>query len=646
MYNHYSRISFVCFIFFITILTSLSYAEQFVIVDRDNGDRLTGRWIGSSQTHFEIKYNEEILRFPLEGNTIHFISDVDNAPDQKATKHYQRGLDLLDIDLPELAKRQFEAALEETPKYVEAHYQLGLLHQKDSDIDKALTRFRSVLLIDTTKFDLVPLLKEIGDNAVVKEEYTQAVNAYQLIIKHYPNHRIVSSLSYQTGFILVENLKENTAALDLLHNAVQQYPNSPEHEKAVYLIGGLQSESGDLEAAKNTFQQFLRLYPESDRVEDVLLSLAIVYLQLRDKDRAVQTANFVQQNTDDTSIIAQAKDIVSASVWNIYTDGLPDLNIQTIVADRDSLWIGTPKGVAQIETGGAENWIVNEGVAWMINTHTDSVPDIQAIAVNESGVWVGTRNQGIIHYNKNTNEVQNYIRNHDGLPITWVRDIKLDDKEIWYVTDVGVLREIISTGQRYPYYRNDPVPEDIYSIALTPASVWVGTTGNDIAVFDREIELWKPQSFLDLPQDSNIVGFDVVGEKMILSLYNLEENFNGFFYANWDGTEGKSTAINEGTEKKNRLENIFVTGVVDNRQMPLENGEPNPKSLMLWIAENENVNIYFPYMDEFGGVVGYPKIAMEDIAIQCIVVNKNRAWIGTSKGILTINKNDIQQTNE
>lgn len=647
MYNLFLRISFISFILLIIVFINTAYSEQFVIVDRENGDRLTGRWISATDQHFEIEYNGQVLRFPLIGNTIHFTSDLDNAPNQKATKHYRNGLDLLGIELPELAKSQFETALEESPKYLEAHYQLGLLNKASGDIEKTIIHFRSVLLIDPNKIDLVPLLQEIGDNAVETEEYRQAVNAYELILKHYPEHQIAARLSYQTGFILVENMEEAAAGLELLQNAIQQFPHSSQHEKAVYLIGNIQSESGEFETAKGTFQQFLRLYPESDRVEDVLLSLAIVYLQLRDKDRAVQTANFIQKNTEDPSISAQAKDIVSASVWNIYTNGLPDLNIQTMVVDGDSLWIGTPKGIAQIETRGPNEWIVNEGVAWMINSYVKTVPDVQAIAVNEAGIWVGTRNQGVIYYNKNTNEVQNYtIRNPEGLPITWIRDIKMDDKEIWYATDSGVYREIKSTGKRFPYYGNNPVPNDVHSIALTPETVWVGTTGNDIAIFNREIELWKPQSFLDITQDTKIVDFDVVGDKVVISMFNKDGNFNGFFHVNWDGTEGKFTSINEGTEQKYELENIYVTGTVDNRQMPFDNGESNPKSLILWIAENENVNIYDPFIDNFGGVVGYPKIAMEDLVIQCIVVSKNRAWIGTNQGVLKIDKDKIPKTTE
>ena len=33
----------------------LAYSQQYVIVDSENGDRLTGSWRGATDTHFEIE---------------------------------------------------------------------------------------------------------------------------------------------------------------------------------------------------------------------------------------------------------------------------------------------------------------------------------------------------------------------------------------------------------------------------------------------------------------------------------------------------------------------------------------------------------------------------------------------------------------
>lgn len=643
MYYSYHRRTTVYIIGLVFLFITFAHSEQYVTVDRSDGDRLTGRWIKATDTHFEIEYNGQILKFPLEGNTLSF-SNLENIPDKLATKYYRNGLDLLDIELPDSAKGAFELAIQESPKYADAHYQLGLINNKEGHIQKALVHFKSVLLVDTQKYDLVPLLQEIAENAIVAKDYTQAVNAYQLIIRHYPEHQSIAKISYQTGFLLVEELDDPAAALDLLVNTVNttQLSDSPEFEKAVYLIGVLQADSGDLETALHTLQQFVRIYQDSVWVNNALLKQATIYLKLENRKNAVNIANLLlQQNPDDASLTEQAKDIISGSAWTIYTKDLPDPSIQAIAVDGTSLWVGTPKGIAQFETSGKGGWKVVEGVAWMINTHA-AVPDVRAIAVNPSGVWVGTRNQGVVRYNKITNKVENYPI--AGAP-KWIRDIEMDTEEIWFASDKGIVRQIIETGEQFPYYGIDSVPDDIHSIALTPDTIWVGTSGDDIAAFNREEQLWNPQYYIDITEESQIVRFDVIEGKMLFSWYNEVDRTNGIFYVNWDGTDNRSSPIYEGKESNDELVNIFVTGYVDKSLLQVDDVEPLDYQA-LWIADNRYVYIYNPSNDEYPGVIGYPNIILEDLSVQCIVVDKNRAWIGTTKGMLMIEKDRVIQLSE
>ncbi|RKU19046.1 hypothetical protein C6501_01880 [Candidatus Poribacteria bacterium] len=645
MKNTYPLFSLTSLVLVLLLFTSTAYcdiilpdpsgSEQYVIVDRENGDRLTGTFRGATDTHFEIEYNGQVLRFPLKGHTLNFFSDLENVPNQIAAKHYRNGLALLDLESPELAKRKFEAALEEFPKFADAHYQLGLLYKIDGDIDNTLARFRTVALIDAQNFDLVPLLQEIGNNAIAIGNYIHAVNAFQLILKHYPEHESVAKLSYQTGFLLVKELKDVTAGLELLQKAVNQFPNLPEHEEAVYQIAVLQAETGELENALNILKQFSRIYPNSDWVDDAHLKRAIIYLQIGDRKNAVNVANLVRQNSDDTTIIEQANDVLQASAWNIYTDNLPDPNIQAIAVDGTSLWIGTPKGIAQIETGGNGGWKANEAAAWRINDneHVSTAPDVRAIAVNKSEVWVGTRNQGILHFNKKTTEVKNYTI-ADGLPSMWIRDIKMDNEEIWFATDAGVVQQNLKTGIIEAHYNqeNDNIPNDIHSIALTPEGVWVGTSGNDIAVFDRESELWESKNFLEIKPETEIVRFDVVKDKTLFSWYNEEKRGNGFFKANWNGADGVSYPVESDLEVQEDLNDIFVTGVADKKY--------------LWVAVKHYVTIYDLHTDTYVGTIDYPKIVLEDLSVQCIAIDNDRAWIGTNKGMLMIEKQKFSQAAE
>ena len=626
----------------LTFNTKYAHCEQYVTIDRANGDRLTGRMLSATDTHFQVEYNGQILKFLLEGNTLSFSSNLENIPNQMATKYYRNGLDLLDLELPDAAKGAFELAIQESPKFVDAHYHLGLINKNEGKIQKALVHLKSVLLIDSQKYNLVPLLQEIGENANTTEDFTQAVNAYQLIIKHYPKHQSTAKISYQTGFLLVEKLDDPVSALDLLVNTVNtttQFSNSPEYEKAVYLIGVLQADLGDRETALTTLQRFVRIYQDSEYVSDALLKLAAINLQLGNRKDAVDIANLIhRKNPDDVSLVEKSKDIISASVWDIRTAFLPDLSIQAIAVDGTSLWIGTPKGIVQIETGGDGGWKVIEGAAWMINTHVETTPDVRSIAVNQSGVWIGTRNQGVLRYNKRTDKVEKYPI-ADGL--TWIRDIELDNEEIWFATDKGVVQQIIETEQHFRYHGNDPVPDDIHSIALTPDTVWVGTSGNNIAAFNRKEQIWIPQYYIDITPETQIGKFDVIDGKMLFSWYNEEERNNGIFHVNWDGSNGRSSSIYVGKEKIEDLVNIYVTGYADEDHLEKDDGEQNYQ--VLWIADNDHVYLYNPSNDVYPGSIGYPNIILEDLKIQSIVVDKNRAWIGTSNGILTIEKDKIIQ---
>ena len=79
----------------------------------------------------------------------------------------------------------------------------------------------------------------------------------------------------------------------------------------------------------------------------------------------------------------------------------------------------------------------------LINNATEKIPDVRAVAVSSEEVWVGTRSQGAIHYNKLTGEIQTYLP-ADDFP-AWVKDIKMDASEIWFATDEAVVRKVRGT---------------------------------------------------------------------------------------------------------------------------------------------------------------------------------------------------------
>ena len=662
----FTLITFTGLLFF---YQHFAYGQQYVIVDSENGDRLTGTWRSGTETHFEIEYQGQVLRLPVKGHTLNFTSDPANVPDRAAAKYFRNGIMLLELKMPEKAMNRFESAIEEFPRYPAAHYQLGLLHETNGDNAKALERFRSVAILDAANFDLAPHFQEFGNAALANEAYAEAVDNYQLILKYYPEHASVPELSYITGFLLVEELEAYSEGLPVLKSAIEQYPNLLSHEKAYFLIGKAQAKIDQLEDALYTLQGFVMRYPVSEWVYEARLTRAEVNLKLGRTAEAGNEASQILEMTVDETIRERAKQILDQTRWKVYTvaNGLPDNHIQAIAFDDTRLWVGTPKGVMLFETA-FNNWIQRPDVPQLINNSTAKVPDVQAIAVNSEEVWVGTRSQGAIHYNKLTREIQMYP---PSAPIdfpAWVKDIKMDDSEIWFATDEGVVRKNRGTvDPRFVYNRRQSfIPaDDIETLLLMPTAVWGASADGDIVTFDREDEEWDPlYRSTEIQEGTTIVGFDTAEDQLLFTWYNAAEKTNGYFRADLDGLNGKSTTIDVGIEDESDLGNIYIRGILDNTPIVSEENEappvetldpptsefspetelveeevpppPPPTPLVLWIATNDSFYTHHTRPDEWESTTT-PQIVSGELIIHALIVVNNRAWIATNNGLAVMN---------
>ena len=646
----------------------LAYSQQYVIADSENGDRLSGIWRGATDTHFEIEYNGQVLQLPLAGYTLNFTSDLAHVPDRTAAKYFHNGLTLLELGLPEKAQQRFEDAIEEFPKYPDAHYQLGLLYKANGDTANALERFRFVAILDAPSFDLVPLFRELGDTALVNEAYDVAVDNYQLILTYYPDHPDVSGLKYLTGFLLIEELEDHSAGLSLLESVIKDHPDMAGHEKALFLIGKLQADMDQLENALHTLDRFVARYPESEWIYDAHLLRAATYLKLGRLEEAATEAIHVSEISEDEKIKEHAKQILDQTKWTVYTDanGLPDNHIQAMTTDGTWLWIGTPKGLMLFQTA-YNNWIAYGVVAQLINTALESAPDVTAIAANPQEVWIGTRSQGAIHYSQLTGEIQNYSP-AAGFP-AWIKDIKMDGAEIWFATDTGIIRRIRGGIEPFLHYNthNSPLPaDDIETLLLTPQMIWGASAEGDVVMFDREKEEWDAYHSTAIREGMKIVGLAVAKEQLLFTWFNADEKSNGYFRADMDGGNGKSTTLDTGIEDENDLRNIYIRGALDTSPIvkeepevePVEEAipdptisefspetealeiEPPPKPqipLVLWIATNHDLYTHHTRAADVWQYTTTPQILTGELIVESLVIVNNRVWLATSNGLATMN---------
>ena len=674
----------VWYLFTLTALAILfasqprAYSEEYVIVERENGDRLTGRWRGATDTHFKIEYNGQVLQFPLAGCTLNFTSDLAHVPDRTAAKHFRNGLTLLELGLPEKAQQRFEAAIEEFPKYPDAHYQLGLLYRTNGDNANALERFRSVAILDASSFDLVPLFHELGDIAYANAAYDVAADNYQLILTYYPDHPDVPVLKYITGFLLVEELDDPNAGLFLLEAAVKDYPDMASHEKALFLIGKLHADMNQLENALHTLDRFVTHYSESKWIYEAHLIRAAAHLKLGRLEAAANEAIHVSEISADEAIKEQAKKILDQTKWTVYTEasGLPDNHIQAMTTDGTRLWIGTPKGIMLFETA-FDKWIVFDVVAQLINTALENVPDVTAIAANSQEVWIGTRSQGAIHYSHLTGKIVNYSP-AEGFP-AWIKGIKMDETEIWFATDTGIMRKIRGSVDPPVLYNTETsfiTADDIENLLLTPQMVWCVSAAGDVIMFDRSKEGWDSYHSTEIREDMKVVGIDIAEKQLLFTWFNADEKSNGYFRADLDGGNGKSTTLDTGIENEDDLRNIYIRGALDTSPIvkeepeiePVEEDIPDPTlseflspsespeiepeieglepelppvtpriPLVLWIATNKDLYTHHTRSADVWKYTTTPQILTGELIVKSLVVANNRVWLATSNGLATMN---------
>ena len=634
-------------IWFISVLlcTHIGYGQQYISIYLENGDHFKARWLGGDPESIQIEVYNQKLSIPF--HEIVYLTAFDDArsiPNEAAEKHFLNGQTFLQLEMLEEAKASFMAAIDEFPRYTDAHYQLARLFEVQGNNDEALRYFGHVVKIDPNAYSMEARFKEAGDGYLAAEEYRKAVNAYSLLFRIYPDRYGAEDAAYTSGFLLADQLDEPVEGLKVLQEAVAYFPNSQHLERALYLIGALHSTLGDAEMAVETLNNFIQNYPQSRWLANAYMVRGDAYMQLRRNTEAVADYNSVSPYTSNLKLKSEARKKRNESAWTIYTvsDGIPSNQIQAIAVDGTTLWIGTPKGLAQIDLS-TGTWQPVTDITDHINTLFDEETpiDVRALAVDEQELWIGTLNHGIIRYNKGTTFPDIFdIRN--GLPDNTIYDIKIDNDsdEVWIGTFAGVARYLRSSGKWRNYSKagGDGLPaDDIVALAITPERIWIGTSQNGMAVYNRGVKIW--QSFgtldnLDLKAGSSIVSFDVNRDKVFFTWNYSVDKANGY-------GEIQVNDLSSNVEDVLRFvdlvpyQNIYVAATKDPSSMA------GPATV--WIATNGGV--WIKTAEGWRDPVEFPSSRLGSPIVSCISLGVGAAWIGTADGLAKIDTSAIYGRN-
>ena len=616
--------------------TTAAFSQQFASIYLKSGDRITGRWVGANDQSARIIFHAQELSVPLvDVKTIRFGDDLRLIPDAVAEKHFGDGEAFLELGLRDEAKQKFRAAIEAFPRFADAHYKLGVLLLEDGEIDKAVKYFGYVAKINPEAYNLAMQLKITGDTYLKAEEYRKASQAYLMIFTHYPNHIDSEYAGYTAGFLLAEKLEASEEALQVLQEAKSRFPASSLYlEKTDYLIGALHAKLGRFETAIAILTEFIGNYVESEWLDDAYLARGEAYLLSKRNREAVADFDRAIEISQDGKLRRDARKRRDASIWTVYrvSDGLPSNQIQALEVDGNTLWIGTPKGVAHADVSiNAEGWqLIAEG-ADEINTWFDEPINVRALAVDDAELWIGTLNHGVIRYDLLTRFLQSYDTS-GGFPHNQVNDIKIIKDEVWIATFSGVVQFNRSTDEWAVFdKRNDGLPaDDITALAVTPNAVWIGTSKHGIAMYNRGINYWRnigPSDGLNLSKDSSITSFDVWRDRAFATWYNQRDNG----YVEID-PQGLNSRVQDAVLGGDLVQNIYISV----GEFSGEGGQQAENSPSLWLATNDvlylhNADNWEPFR--------YPAIQLGDPIVNCIALGDGAVWVGTSNGLAKLDRN-------
>ena len=625
----------------VLLCAHIGYAQHYISIYLENGDHLKGRWLGGDAESIQIEVYDQQLSIPFhEIIYITAFDDMRTIPGEAAEKHFLNGQTFLQLDMYDRAKASFMKAIDEYPKYTDAHYQLALLFEAEGNNDEALRYFGNVVKIDPNSYSMEAKFKEAGDAYLAAEEYRKAVNAYLLLFRIYPDRYGADEAAYTAGFLLAEELGELQEGLKVLQEAVAHFPDSQHLERGSYLIGSLHSKLANAEMAVETLSSFIQNYPQSRWLANAYMARGDAYMQLRRGTDAVADYNSVGPYTSNLKLKNEARKKRSESAWTIYTvsDGIPSNQIQTIAIDGTTLWIGTPKGLAQIDLS-AGTWQPITDITDHINTLFDEETpiDVRALAVDSQELWIGTLNHGLIRYNKTTTFPEIFdIRN--GLPDNTIYDIKIDKEEVWIGTLEGVARHLRSTGEWKSYRKADGLPaDDIMALAVTPDRVWIGTSQNGLAVYNRSMDIW--QSFgaldnLDLKTGSEIVSFDISADKVFFTWNYSVDKANGYGEIHQGDLSSTVEAVLRFVDMV-PYQSIYVAAT----KGPITAVKP----ATVWIATNGGV--WIKTAEGWRDPIEFPSSRISTPIVSCITLGVGAAWIGTADGLARIDTNAIYGNN-
>lgn len=237
-----------------------------------------------------------------------------------------------------------------------AQFRLGELYDSLGNSKRAFDAYQKLLenYPQSREFDrAVEAQVAIADAAMDSGQYERAAEMYTSIVATAPYARFAPTVQFKLGQAL-EGQKDYEKAIEAYQAVLDRYPRSSVAADALYQIGYVQfteaqGRSQDLSAAidaKNTFEDFLLEFPQSEKAAQARENLAA--MGNREALDLLSIAKFYDRNSDYRAAVVYYSDLVRRQ------PGTPDAEIATARIEEIRATVGEDElraGTERAETG-------------------------------------------------------------------------------------------------------------------------------------------------------------------------------------------------------------------------------------------------------------------------------------------------------
>lgn len=237
-----------------------------------------------------------------------------------------------------------------------AQFRLGELYDSLGNAKRAFDAYQKLLenYPQSREFDrAVEAQVAIADAAMDREHYDRAAEMYASIVATAPYARFAPSVQFKLGQAY-ESQKDYDKAIEAYQVVIDRYPGSNVAPDALYQIGYVQfteaeGRSQDLSAAidaKNTFEDFLLEFPQSEKAAQARENLSI--MSNREAFDLLSIAKFYDRKSDYRAAVIYYSDLVRRQ------PGSPDAEIATARIEEIRATVGEDElraGTERAETG-------------------------------------------------------------------------------------------------------------------------------------------------------------------------------------------------------------------------------------------------------------------------------------------------------